>query len=100
MPPDAQRLEQITAMHARHDHQLRRVVRYRGSADPEVVDDACEHAWMKLLAAEEVDLRPPRWSALAWLTTCAVRHARLLDARNGAPRPPLARIETLTRSTG
>lgn len=88
MPPTAKRLEQIIAMHAQHDDQLRRVVRYRGSRDPRVIHDACVHAWTQLLAAEDVDLRPPRWRALAWLTTCAVRHARLLD---GARQPPLSR---------
>jgi hypothetical protein len=81
MPPDAERLEQIMTMRAKHDHQLRRVVRNRASHDPAVVEDACGHAWSTLLAAEHVDLRPPRWNALAWLTTCAVRHAQLLHAR-------------------
>jgi hypothetical protein len=86
MPPDTERLEQIMTMRAQHDHQLRHVVRIRGSHDPEVVDDACGHAWSRLLAAEHVDLRPPRWGALAWLTTCAVHHARLLHARNRSHR--------------
>ena len=86
MPPDAERLAQIMTMRAKHDHQLRRVVRTRGSHDPEVVEDACGHAWSRLLAAEHVDLRPPRWNALAWLTTCAVRHARLLHARKRGDR--------------
>jgi len=39
---------------------------------------------MKLLSAEHVDLRPPRWSALAWLTTCAIRRAWELE--RGATR--------------
>jgi hypothetical protein len=86
MPPDSERLEQIMTMRAQHDHQLRHVVRIRGSHDPEVVDDACGHAWSTLLAAEHVDLRPPRWGALAWLTTCAVRHARLLQGRDRSNR--------------
>jgi hypothetical protein len=88
MPPDAERLQQITTMRAQHDHQLRRVVRNRGSQDPAIVEDACGHAWSTLLAAEHVDLRPPRWNALAWLTSCAVRHARLLNAGDGARQPP------------
>jgi len=77
--PHAERLSQITAMVARHDAQLHRVVRRRGSRDPEIVDAACTYAWMALLAAEHVDLRPPLWEALGWLTTCAVRYARILD---------------------
>ncbi|MGI9100654.1 MAG: hypothetical protein ACR2H2_19550 [Solirubrobacteraceae bacterium] len=79
MPPPT-RLQQIITMYAVHDHQLRRTVRRRGSHDPQIVDDACAHAWMRLLIAEDVDLRPPRWSALAWLTTCAVRRAWVLNA--------------------
>ncbi|MGH2944544.1 MAG: hypothetical protein ACRDLN_17415, partial [Solirubrobacteraceae bacterium] len=81
-PPEplrAERLERITAMVARHDDELRRVVRQRGSRRPEVVDDACTYAWMQLLGAEHVDLRPPLWEALAWLTSCAVRYARMLN---------------------
>lgn len=78
-PHRSERLQQITAMVAKHDAQLRRVVRGRGSRHPEVVDDACTYAWLQLLAAEHVDLRPPLWEALAWLTTCAVRYARMLN---------------------
>jgi len=76
---EAERLSQITAMVARHDAQLHRVVRRRGSRDPEIVDDACTYAWIQLLTAEHVDLRPPLWGALGWLTTCAVRYARMRD---------------------
>ena len=77
--PPTERLPQVTAMIARHDAQLHRVVRRRGSRDPQIVDDACRYAWIQLLAADHVDLRPPLWEALAWLTTCAVRYARMLD---------------------
>jgi hypothetical protein len=80
-------------MRAKHDHQLRRVVRNRASHDPAVVEDACGHAWSTLLAAEHVDLRPPRWNALAWLTTCAVRHAQLLQAGRRAHRQGSAERE-------
>jgi DNA-directed RNA polymerase specialized sigma24 family protein len=79
MAPTADRLAQITAMYAQHDAQLHRVVHRRGSQNPDVVDDACQHAWTQLVAAEHVDLRPPRWRALAWLTTTAVRRAWLLN---------------------
>ena len=77
--PHAERLRQVTAMVARHDAQLHRVVRRRGSASPGIVDDACRYAWIQLLTAEHVDLRPPLWEALGWLTTCAVRYARMRD---------------------
>jgi hypothetical protein len=77
MPHHSERLQRITAMVDRHDAQLHRVVRRRGSQSPAIVDDACTYAWLQLLAAEHVDLRPPLWEALAWLTTCAVRYARM-----------------------
>jgi DNA-directed RNA polymerase specialized sigma24 family protein len=77
---DGERLRRVSAMVSQHDAQLHRVVRRRGSPSAEIVDDACAYAWIQLLAAEHVDLRPPLWEALAWLTSCAVRHARMLDA--------------------
>jgi hypothetical protein len=91
--PHSERLRQITAMVARHDAELHRVVYRRGSRDPAIADDACRYAWIQLLAAEHVDLRPPLWEALAWLTSCAVRYARMLDeaerhiAVTGAAQP-------------
>lgn len=77
-------------MHARHDAQLHSVVRRRGSRDAAIVDAACARAWIELLAAEDVDLRPPRWSALAWLTTFAVDEARLLSAGEPHAAAPVA----------
>jgi hypothetical protein len=79
-PLDGERLRRVSAMVTQHDAQLHRVVRRRGSRSAAIVDDACAYAWIQLLAAEHVDLRPPLWEALAWLTTCAVRHAQMLDA--------------------
>jgi hypothetical protein len=84
MPHHSERLQQIKAMVDRHDAQLHRVVRRRGSRSPAIVDDACTYAWLQLLAAEHVDLRPPLWEALAWLTTCAVRYARMRNEREAA----------------
>jgi DNA-directed RNA polymerase specialized sigma24 family protein len=72
---DGDRVEAIAEMYRRHDAQLHAVVRKRGSRNAAVVDDACAHAWLKLLSTAAVDVGPPRWSALAWVTTCAVRHA-------------------------
>jgi hypothetical protein len=101
MPPRAERLQRVAAMVAQHDAQLHSVVRRRGSRRPEIVDDACTYAWIQLLTAEHVDLRPPLWEALAWLTTCAVRYARMLSeaerhvAATDVPGPALARIEPL-----
>lgn len=89
MPHESERLQRIKAMVDRHDAQLHRVVRRRGSSSPAIVDDACTYAWLQLLAAEHVDLRPPLWEALAWLTTCAVRYARM---RNEAEREAAGHI--------
>jgi hypothetical protein len=88
-PLRAERLERIAAMVDRHDHELRRVVRQRGSRRPEIVDGACKYAWMQLLTAEHVDVRPPLWEALAWLTSCAVRYARMLDEVEGRLAAPV-----------
>lgn len=83
MSRHSDRLQHIIAMVSAHDAQLHRVVHRRGSASPEIVDDACAYAWIQLLAAEHVDVRPPRWGALAWLTSCAVRRARMLNEGRG-----------------
>jgi DNA-directed RNA polymerase specialized sigma24 family protein len=79
MATSTDRLAQITAMYAQHDAQLHRIVHRRGSQNPDVVDDACQHAWTQLVAAEHIDVRVPRWPALAWLTTTAVRRAWQLN---------------------
>jgi hypothetical protein len=98
----SERLQQITALVADHDGQLHSVVRRRGSRHPEIVDHACKYAWIQLLTAEHVDLRPPRWAALAWVTSCAVRHARMLNAVEGhaaateSPELPVMRLEPVT----
>jgi hypothetical protein len=103
----SERLQQIKAMVDRHDGQLRRVVRARGSRHPEVVDGACTYAWLQLLAAEHVDLRPPLWEALAWLTSCAVRYARMLDeiwrhveGGDGSALAPARTVDTGSPCTG
>jgi len=78
------RLQAIAAMHAAHDEQLRRLVARRSSASDATIDDACSYAWMRLVTHEQVSLGPPRWSALAWLTTTAIHRAWKLtdhDAR-------------------
>jgi hypothetical protein len=93
MSPHTNRLQHISSMVTAHDAQLHHVVRLRGSASPEIVDDACRYAWVQLLAAEHVDVRPPRWGALAWLTNCAVRRARMLsEVRRSEARAPTAAV--------
>jgi len=76
MSPSTERLRQIASMYAHHDDELRGVVRRRaGGAQPATIGDACSFAWAQLISAEHVDVRPPRWGALAYVTTTAVRKA-------------------------
>jgi hypothetical protein len=86
------RLAQITDLYIRHHAQLHAVVRKHGSHNRAVVDDACAHAWLQLLASPQIDLRPPRWRALAWVPTCAIRRpgARALRRTRGSDRPSRA----------
>jgi DNA-directed RNA polymerase specialized sigma24 family protein len=94
-------LQQIAEMYAKHDGELRRVVARRGSQDPTIVEDACAHAWTQLLVSEHVDLCPPLWPALAWLTTAAVRHAWQLNSSQRRATPlPVDVVVALTADRG
>ena len=74
--PSTDRLQHIEAMYAKHADQLRAVVRRQApGAQPATIEDACSHAWSTLITAEHVDVRPPRWGALAYLTKTAVYKA-------------------------
>ncbi|MCA1679039.1 MAG: hypothetical protein LC777_08910 [Actinobacteria bacterium] len=75
MASDPQRRAMVAALRERHDGELRRVVARRATADRAIVVRACREAWAQLVDAHDVDLHPPRWSALAWVTSCAMRHA-------------------------
>ena len=77
----------VAAMRDRHGEQLQRLVERHVTRDAAIVDDACAHAWAELVDACDVDLRPPRWSALAWVTRRTMRRAHeLVDARVDATR--------------
>ena len=94
MTPSTDRLQQIAVMYATHADELRDLVRRRASgAQPATIDDACSFAWTELISAEHIDVRPPRWGALAWLTT--PRCTR----RGRSPRPSGARPPTTTASS-
>jgi DNA-directed RNA polymerase specialized sigma24 family protein len=97
MPPSTERLQQIATMYATHDAELHRLVERRGSPHHATVEDACAFAWTQLLSADHVDLRPPRWQALAWLTTVAVHEAWRLNRihRRDGPFDP-EKIDTLS----
>jgi hypothetical protein len=73
-----QRHEIVASLRDRHDAQLRRVVAHRATTDAAIITQACHDAWAQLVDAHDIDLRPPRWAALAWVTTCAMRQAHTL----------------------
>ena len=100
--PGADRFAAIGELYRRHDAQLHNVVDKHGSRNPAIVDDACAHAWLKLLTASAVDLRPQGWRALAWLTTCAIRRAWQLEqtARRAAATDPSALEHAATAAAG
>lgn len=58
--------------------RVERIVRSQVDAPAEVVEDACHHAWAKLINHSE---RINRETALAWLITTAVRQAWKLERR-------------------
>jgi hypothetical protein len=70
---DPQRRAMVAALRDRHDDELRRVVTRRATADRAIVMRACREAWAQLVDAHDIDLHPPRWSALAWVTSYAMR---------------------------
>jgi hypothetical protein len=68
----------VAAIRQRHDSQLRHVVARRATPDTATVTRACRDAWTQLVNAQHIDLHPPRWSALAWVTTRAIQRAHAL----------------------
>jgi len=78
-------------LYRQHAARLRRAVAREVNAPAEVVEDACQQAWMILMRSQ-----PDRGPTLfAWLRTVAVRQAWHLAARE---RQAL-HLETLTRPT-
>ena len=58
--------------------RLEQTVRVRVHAPPEVIEDACHHAWTQLINQGE---RVNRDAMFSWLATTAVRHAWKLNRR-------------------
>jgi hypothetical protein len=84
---DPQRRALVAALRDRHDSELRNVVARRATSDASIVAGACREAWAQLVDAHDIDLQPPRWSALAWVTSYAMRRAcALADEANRATR--------------
>ncbi|MGI9099039.1 MAG: RNA polymerase sigma factor [Solirubrobacteraceae bacterium] len=94
--PTTERLRQIAALYVAHDAQLHSVVSRRGSRCAQIVDDACQHAWSKLLVADDVDLRAPSWRVLGWLTTTAIREAWRLGSVREEPMLAEDELQRLT----
>jgi len=81
MQPITTRLQDLTALYALHSEPLKRLVAKRATTDPDTIEDACSFAWTQLLSHDDVDLQPPHWRTLAWLTQTAMREAWRLQAR-------------------
>lgn len=62
------------ALYRRHHGALQRLVARRVRAPQELIEDACQTAWMKLLVHQ-----PDRRSALRWLGTVAIHEAYWLS---------------------
>ena len=75
MPPTTTRLQDVTALYTQHSESLKRLVAKRTTTDPDTIEDACSFAWTQLLTHDSVDLTPPHWRSLAWLTQTAMREA-------------------------
>jgi len=66
-------------LYERLANRVERIVRSQVDAPREVVEDACHHAWAKLINHSE---RINRETALSWLITTAVRQAWKLERRD------------------
>jgi RNA polymerase sigma factor (sigma-70 family) len=69
---------EVGELYALHARRLERIVRVDVRAPEPVIEDACQFAWGRLLFHAH---RIRRETALAWLTTTAVRHALKLIGR-------------------
>jgi DNA-directed RNA polymerase specialized sigma24 family protein len=84
------RRDEIAAFYAAHANHVRARVARRARTAPDVVDDACATAWMKLLRRSDVALNA---SGRSWLITVAVHEAWQLHERRAHETPvgPFAR---------
>src|SRR5437660_10991575 len=82
-------LDRLYALHARH---LEHIVRSDVTAPDNVVEDACQFAWSRLIDHAS-RIRSER--ALSWLATTAVREARRLNRRAWREAPLDRELERL-----
>ena len=88
-------VEAIEGLYRSHATRLLHLVRGDAQAPDAVIEDACQHAWTKVLSHRE---RVEEHAALAWLATTAVHEAWRLarpvevalpgDDEGGAPAAP------------
>ena len=63
----------VANLFARHAHDVVRLVSGRARAPYMVIEDACQTAWLRLLAHTEVDVEGP--GAVRWVVITATREA-------------------------
>ena len=74
-----------------HHHELHRAVAHAVNAPRELIEDACQAAWLALLRNQ-----PERYSIVGWLRTVAIHEAYRLSARDRRD----VRLERLGSETG
>jgi hypothetical protein len=67
--------DEIAAIYAHCDHDLRRYVASCTRSDPQTLQDACSYARAQLLSHPDVDVRAAPANVLRWLTRTATREA-------------------------
>jgi DNA-directed RNA polymerase specialized sigma24 family protein len=73
----SRRREQLGAFYARNAARLRRIVASRVNADEHTLDEACSHAWERLVDSDDIVLDR---LGLAWLAKVAIREGWRLAA--------------------
>jgi len=73
-PPFPPQRGDEAALHQKYDKRLRRITTLSVNTTPDIVDDACNFAWMQF-----IEKQPRRETAFPWLRTVARREAIRLD---------------------
>lgn len=78
MSAGSDRIDDVGELYRAHSRQLQRIVRGGVHAPDDVIEDACQFAWSRLLRHRD---RVRRETVLSWLTTTAVHEALKLVGR-------------------
>ena len=81
------RCEQIADLYRACARQLERRVARNVRADPQMIEDACSHAWLQLLTHPAVEIRPPWYRPIGWLTQAATWEVYRLTAKRTRDAP-------------